>query len=80
MMATEDNLYRKLRRRGISSGPELQQSLDISAATLSRWARSACDRVIRIGRTRGARYGLDDAIAAVRAQWPVWEINAEGPC
>lgn len=77
-MATEDDLYRALRRGGISSGPELQQSLGISAATLSRWIRSAAGEVVRIGRTRGARYGLHDEIEAIGAEWPVWEIDAEG--
>ncbi len=73
-----EDLYRILRRQGPMSGAALTRQLGISPATLSRRVRAARGQVVRIGRTRGARYGLENEIPGVGARWPVWEIGADG--
>jgi len=77
-MAAIEGLHRILRQQGVSPAAELTRQLGISAATLSRWVRAADRRIVRIGRTRSARYGLQDKIPGIGAQWPVWEIGPDG--
>ena len=73
-----DDLYRILKQQGLTPAAALTRQLGISPATLSRRVRAAGGRVVRIGRTRGARYGLHDEIPGVGAKWPVWEIRPDG--
>jgi len=77
-MTAIDDLIRRLRRQGVTPAGELVEQLGISAATLSRWTRSSDGRIMRIGKTRGARYALHDPIDAIGAQWPVWMIDSQG--
>jgi len=77
-MAAIEGLHCILRQQGVSPAAELTRQLGISAATLSRWVRAADRRIVRIGRTRSARYGLQDKIPGIGAQWPVWEIGPDG--
>ena len=66
--------------RGPASAAELTQALGISQPTLSRLLRplerSGC--VVRIGSTRGARYGLARAVGAVGSRWPLYAIDESG--
>lgn len=77
-MSGRDGLIRVLRRQGVVAAGDLARLLDISAATLSRWVKSERGRVVRLGRTRGARYGLLDAIEGIGASWPVWMVGLDG--
>ncbi len=73
-----EDLYRILRHQGVTSAGELTRQLGVSPATLSRRVRAAEGRIVRIGRTRGARYGLHDEIPGIGAHWPIWEIAPDG--
>lgn len=58
---------------------ELMLALGLSQPTLSRALRELerAGRVVRMGTTRGARYGLIRSVADVGSQWPVYRINEE---
>ena len=71
-------MLRILERQGVILGGDLVRQLQVSPATLSRWVQACGDRVVRIGRTRGARYGLHDEVRGIGARWPIWEIDADG--
>ena len=73
-----DDLHRILKQQGLTPAAELTRQLGISPATLSRRVKAAGGRVVRIGKTRGARYGLHDEIPGIGARWPVWEIRPDG--
>lgn len=73
-----NDLQRILRHQGVMPAAVLTRQLGISPATLSRWVRAAKGRVVRVGRTRGAQYGLHDEISGIGARWPVWEIGPDG--
>lgn len=73
-----DDLYRILKQQGLTPAAALIRQLGISPATLSRRVSAAGGQVVRIGRTRGARYGLHDEVAGIGATWPVWEIRPDG--
>ena len=77
-MASVDDLVQVLRRNGITAGGDLARLLDVSPATLSRLFERARDRVVRIGRTRGVRYGLREEVPHVGSTLPVWSIDAAG--
>jgi HipA-like C-terminal domain len=66
--------------RGASSAAELMQALGVSQTTVSRALRDLERRhdVLRIGTTRGARYALYRRVAAIGAQWPIYQIDEEG--
>jgi len=78
MMPAIDDLFRILRTQGVTPAGELIRQLGISPSTLSRRVDAAHGRVVRIGRTRGARYGLHDEIPGIGARWPVWQIGPDG--
>ncbi len=73
-----DDLRRLLWRQGPTPGATLTRQLGISPATLSRRVVAARGQIVRIGKTRGARYGLLNEIPGIGAQWPIWEISADG--
>lgn len=77
-MAAIEDLLRILRRQGVTPAGELTRQLGVSPATLSRRIDAAAGSVVRIGRTRGARYGLHDEIPGIGARWPVWQIDPDG--
>jgi hypothetical protein len=73
-----EDLHRLLRQQGPTPGASLTRQLGISPATLSRRVRAAQGQIVRIGKTRGARYGLLDDLPGIGAHWPVWEIDPDG--
>jgi len=73
-----DDLHRILKQQGPTPAAALTRQLGISPATLSRRVKAAGGQVVRIGRTRGARYGLQHEIPGIGARWPVWEIRPDG--
>lgn len=77
-MATVDDLISTLRRTGVTPAGDLVQLLGISAPTLSRLVRDAGERVVRLGRTRGARYALPLDVPRVGTALQLWSIDATG--
>jgi DNA-binding IclR family transcriptional regulator len=67
----------KLLARGPASSGELTQALGVSQPTLSRLLRplERSGRVVRLGSTRGARYGLAREVGAVGTTWPLYLID-----
>lgn len=65
---------------GVRSSRELEADLDASQSVVSRALRALIDdgRVIRIGQTRGARYGLLRPIGNVGSRWPLRQIDPDG--
>lgn len=66
--------------RGPAATAELIRVLGVSQPTLSR-AIAALERdrrVVRIGSTRGARYGLARPVDAVGSTWPLYRVDASG--
>jgi hypothetical protein len=65
---------------GPKSSPDLVQSLGASASTVLRGlqALERERRVLRIGKTRGARYALRRAIATIGSSWPLYRIDEAG--
>jgi hypothetical protein len=66
--------------RGPSSAPEIARALGVSQSTISRALRGLerDERVLRIGKTRGARYALRRNIAAIGSLWPIYRIDETG--
>ncbi len=77
-MATETDLIEVLKRRGVTPARELTRLLDISPATLSRLVRRADEQILRLGRTRGARYAVRSSVPNVGTQLPIWSIDEAG--
>lgn len=77
-MPAAADLHRVLRHQGITPAPELTRQLGISPATLSRWTSADSGQIVRIGKTRGARYALHDEIEGIGARWPIWMIDPDG--
>jgi hypothetical protein len=65
---------------GPGSAPELAQALAVSRSTVSRAMRTLerDQNVLRMGKTRGARYALRRDIAAIGSLWPVYRIDETG--
>lgn len=65
---------------GVSSAAELMKALTVSQPTISRTLRTLelDERVLRMGSTRGARYGLRRNIAAIGSRWPLYRIDEAG--
>jgi hypothetical protein len=65
---------------GPKTSPDLAQALASSPSTILRTLRSLEQerRVLRMGRTRGARYGLRRAIATIGSDWPIYRIDETG--
>ncbi|HVS77754.1 MAG TPA: type II toxin-antitoxin system HipA family toxin YjjJ [Steroidobacteraceae bacterium] len=74
-----ENLVNQL-ARGPAGAPELVRALGISQPTLSRAiaAMQREGRVIRIGTTRGARYGLSRPVGTIGSRWPLFRVDENG--
>src|SRR4051812_294333 len=70
----------QLLRSGPKASPDLLQALGGSASTVLRNLRSLERerRIVRMGKTRGARYALRRAIATIGSDWPIYRIDATG--
>ncbi len=77
-MALQEDIVSLLGRRGVLTGGELLRALDISAPTLSRRVRSGADRILRMGRTRGARYATYRNVAGIPSRLPVYRVDVKG--
>jgi hypothetical protein len=66
--------------RGVAASAELEAALDLSQTAVSRLLRGLiCDgEIIRLGTTRGARYGRLRPIANIGSQWELRRIDATG--
>lgn len=66
--------------KGPAGAAELTRALGISQATLSRTiaALQRDGRVVRIGTTRGARYGLARPVEAIGSRWPLFRVDESG--
>lgn len=69
-----------LLRSGPRSTLELAQSLKTSEATVLRALRTLEreQRVLRMGKTKGARYALRRNVGAIGSRWPLFRIDASG--
>jgi len=74
-----DQLLTRL-NSGIASAPELEQAVGVSQSSMSRTLRILVSdgRVLRIGSTRGARYGLRRDISGIGSAWPLRRIDRAG--
>jgi len=74
-----DQLLTRL-NSGIASALELEQALGVSQSSMSRTLRILVSdgRVLRIGSTRGARYGLRRGINGIGSSWPLRRIDRAG--
>lgn len=78
---TEAQLPQTLRRLGgHASSVQLQQALNASQATVSRWLAPlvADGRVVKVGAARSQRYLLPREVAGVGTQVVVHEVQADG--
>lgn len=66
--------------RGVASSAELETTLGVSQTVASRLLRelTRTGRIVRLGATRGARYGLLRPIGAVGSQWELRRIDETG--
>lgn len=66
--------------RGVAASADLEAALGISQTAASRLLRELISdgRVIRLGVTRGARYGLLRPIGKIGAQWELRRIDETG--
>jgi DNA-binding Lrp family transcriptional regulator len=69
-----------LLRSGPRSTVELAQALAISAPTALRALRTLEreQRILRLGKTKGARYALRRTVGAMGSRWPLFRIDASG--
>ncbi|HEY4367749.1 MAG TPA: type II toxin-antitoxin system HipA family toxin YjjJ [Steroidobacteraceae bacterium] len=78
-LTTAESILRRL-DAGTASSPELEKVLGQSQSAVSRQLRQllASRQVIRIGSTRGARYGRVRQIEGIGSQWPLRRIDQSG--
>ena len=69
-----------LLRSGPRSTPELAQSLGTSEPTVLRALRTLEreQRILRMGKTRGARYALRRNVGTIGGRWPLFRIDESG--
>lgn len=77
-MATVDDFLFELQRTGITGGAALCRALKVSAPTLGRLVTRAGGKVLRIGKTRGARYALTRTVEGLGLSAPAFRISASG--
>ncbi len=67
-------------RAGTASSSELEQAFALSQSSVARALRTlgAEGRVVRIGTTRGARYGLRRSIENAGSHWPLRQVDRRG--
>jgi len=65
---------------GPKSTPELAQALGISEPTALRALRTLEreQRILRMGKTKGARYALCRTVGTVGSRWPLFRIDTSG--
>ena len=65
---------------GAAGSRELEQLLALSQSTVSRQLRGLIEsgRVLRMGTTRGARYGLRRIIDGIGSAWPLHRVSGSG--
>lgn len=70
----------ELLRSGPRSNLALAQALSVSASTIQRTMRvlEREQRVVRLGKTRGAQYALRREVAAIGSSWPIYRIDETG--
>jgi DNA-binding transcriptional ArsR family regulator len=75
----EEDLVRQLAKEPASAA-DLMRALGISQPTLSRALAplQRDGRVVRIGTTRGARYGLTRPVDAIGSRWPLFRVDESG--
>lgn len=78
-MNLADSILERL-RTGVQTTSDLGARLGVGPSTLSRalTALQRDGRVLKIGTTRGARYGLHRMVAGTGPAWPVLRIDAAG--
>jgi len=66
--------------KGPAGAAELVRALGVSQPTLSRTisALQREGRIVRVGVTRGARYGLARPVDDVGSQWPLFRVDESG--
>ncbi len=67
-----------LRSRGPTPAGEVMAALSVSQPTLSRLARAAGPRVVRIGNARRSRYALRREVRRIGGSWPVYAVDHTG--
>jgi hypothetical protein len=77
-MADSAGLVRALLAHGIATGAELQRELKVSQPTLSRLITQLGEQIVRIGRSRNARYALHRELPLIGSSWPIFVVNEEG--
>jgi hypothetical protein len=66
--------------RGVAASAELETALEISQSVASRLLRELAreGRIVRLGATRGARYGLLRPVGTIGSQWELRRIDESG--
>jgi HipA-like C-terminal domain len=66
--------------KGVAASAELEAALELSQSAVSRLLRELISdgRIIRLGTTRGARYGLLRPIGNIGSQWELRRIDEAG--
>jgi hypothetical protein len=66
--------------RGVATSVQLQATLHLSQTAVSRLLREliSSGQVVRLGTTRGARYGLVRPIGNIGSQWELRRIDEQG--
>lgn len=79
MNLSADTVAERLTLAPLSSS-ELALAANVSPSTGLRALRALerDGRVVRMGRTRGARYGLRRVVDSIGSEWPVFQIDANG--
>ncbi|HEY1773926.1 MAG TPA: type II toxin-antitoxin system HipA family toxin YjjJ [Gammaproteobacteria bacterium] len=77
-MARDPELLNHLLRNGVTPGGELCRALGISPATLSRIIARYPDQILRLGRTRGVRYGAYRSVPGIPSRVPVYRVDGSG--
>jgi HipA-like C-terminal domain len=74
-----NQLFSRL-RAGMATSAELEHTLGASQSWMSKTLRDLAKegRVIKIGRTRGARYGLRREIEGIGSAWPLRRVDRAG--
>lgn len=80
MTATSPRAVIEALVREPASAAVLAQGLGVSQPTISRLLRplERNGRVVRLGSTRGARYGLARQVGPVGSSWPLYRIDESG--
>jgi hypothetical protein len=77
-MADSVDLLRALLAQGVATSAELQRELKVSQPTLSRIIKGLGEQIVRLGRSRNARYALHRELPLIGSSWPIFVVNEEG--